>query len=242
MPVDIKKTLMNTSSQEKQMVESFRGITVQNKTNLILKSKKATPAYDFSFVFSRIPHTDNEVRDIERKFSNAGIEVDILLKEQLTKPNVIALLDKSPSVLHFATHAIISNEIPYILEPALVLSGSGRLINHFLLSREIEKLDLSDTSLVVLSACKSGIDLSYDSEGVSGLAKSFLIAGARNVILTLWSIDDKATSKFMSFFYQELLKGNSIRSSLFETKNKMIQQIEYRDPYYWSGFVLYGAG
>lgn len=242
MPLDIKKTLINASPHEKQMLASFRGISVQNKTNLFLKSKMTNSAYDFSFVFSRIPYTTKEVRDIQKILSGAGIESNVFLTEQLTKPNVLAVMDQNPSILHFATHAIISNEIPYLMEPALVLSGSGRIINHFLLSSEIEKIDLSSTNLVVLSACQSGIDLNYDSEGVSGLAKSFLIAGTRNVILTLWSIDDKATSIFMTHFYKALLDGQTIRCALTEAKKNIAQQDRYKNPYFWAGFVLYGIG
>lgn len=95
---------------------------------------------------------------------------------------------------------------------------------------------------MALSACNSGIDLIYDSEGVSGLAKAFLSAGARNVILTLWSVDDEATSTFMAFFYEEVAKGRSIKTALMEARNRMIRRTKYKHPWYWAGFVLYGVG
>jgi len=242
MPFDLKKELYNASEIDKQMISSFRDISVQKTKHFILKNKNPDNIHNFSFVFKRIPYTQKEIESIQQLCSGAGIKQGVLLQERFIKYNVIASMDASPSIIHFATHAIVSNDIPYLLEPAIVVSGSGRIINHFLLASEIERLDLEDTSLVVLSACKSGVDSNYDSEGISGIAKSFLIAGAQNIVLTLWSIDDQATNIFMSYFYKAVFRGRSIQSALNEAKILMMQHKEYCNPYYWAGFVLYGTG
>jgi CHAT domain-containing protein len=127
------------------------------------------------------------------------------------------------------------------MEPCLVMSGEYRPIDHFISAREISSLDLKDTEVVVLSACKTGVDLNYDNAGISGIAKSFLIAVVKNVILTLWSIDDKATSEFMITFYEQILNGSSPKKALLETKKIFIQSTQYYHPYFWGPFVLYGV-
>ncbi len=99
-------------------------------------------------------------------------------------------------------------------------------------------LDLSNTQLVVLSACETGLGKIEDGEGVFGLQRSFMQAGAKNMLISLWKVDDGATRDLMIKFYQYLAAGNSLSASL-----KMAQTDQARllsNPSLWGGFVLVG--
>lgn len=247
LPLDVRKALSYSGQGSSGFVAALGDVSIKSKKlNFLVNSKTMASAASFDFdlkygIFNRIPFTAEEIKAIKKIAEANKWDTEILLAEEFTKTNVSDLLNKNPYYVHFATHAIISYEIPYIMEPSLFVSAFDRPIDHFLQADEIEKMNLTGTELVVLSACKTGIDASYDNEGVSGLAKSFLIAGAQNVIVTLWSIDDKATCVFMTHFYNALFKGQSIRLALTNAKTKMIQQDSYQHPYYWAGFVLYGS-
>lgn len=246
LPLELNKTLSYGDRSEDNFTVALRGLLIKkqikqkpNKINYISFNSKNTGLQD---AFARIPYTEVEIEEIEKLFNLKGYEAKVLLRDELTKSNVINMLSTKPRYIHFATHAIISHEIPYIMEPSLILSEGDKPIDHFLQSSEIEELDLRGVELVVLSACKTGIDLAYDNEGISGIAKSFLIAGAKNVLLTLWSIDDRATSQFMVKFYEGILKSNDIKEVLSETRKQFMELNDFSHPYYWGPFVLYGSG
>ncbi len=100
---------------------------------------------------------------------------------------------------------------------------------------EIAKLDLHNVNLIVLSACETGLgDNLYD--GIYGLQRGFKKAGAKSILMSLWKIDDKATSDFMMHFYGEISEGISIHKSYIDTVQKMKEK--YQDPYYWASFIL----
>jgi CHAT domain-containing protein len=99
-------------------------------------------------------------------------------------------------------------------------------------------LDLTNTHLVVLSACETGLGKIENGEGVFGLQRSFMQAGARNVLISLWKVDDEATRDLMINFYQYLAMGNSLNDSL---KKAQAEQAKLRsNPSLWGGFVLVG--
>lgn len=104
-----------------------------------------------------------------------------------------------------------------------------------LTSMEVSNLDLSDSRLVVLSACETGLGDIYGSEGVFGLQRSFMIAGVENLIMSLWQVPDQETAEFMSLFYTSLLKSEDIRKAFRTAQNEMKKKY---DPYYWAAFVL----
>ena len=102
-------------------------------------------------------------------------------------------------------------------------------------SYEISKIDLHNVDLVVLSACETGLgDNLFD--GIFGLQRAFKKAGAKSILMSLWKIDDKTTSEYMSLFYNNLTSGlfkhESYKRTVAEMKKK------YRDPYYWASFIL----
>lgn len=100
---------------------------------------------------------------------------------------------------------------------------------------EISKLDLHNVNLVVLSACETGLgdDL---LDGIFGLQRAFKKAGDGSILMSLWKIDDKATSEFMGMFYEKLLKGYSKHEAYIYATHTMKEK--YQDANYWASFVL----
>lgn len=104
-----------------------------------------------------------------------------------------------------------------------------------LTASEIASLDLTQCELVILSACETGLGDINGSEGVFGLQRAFKLAGAKNIIMSLWKIPDEQTAELFEYFYQELFSGKSVHQSLEIAQSKMKEKY---DPYFWAGFVL----
>jgi CHAT domain-containing protein len=103
---------------------------------------------------------------------------------------------------------------------------------------EAQTLDLSNTDLVVLSACETAQGEIKNGEGVFGLQRAFQVAGAKSVITSLWRVDDAATEMLMTQFYTRWLKGTDKWQALKEAQKEV--QKKYPQPYYWGAFVMVG--
>lgn len=145
------------------------------------------------------------------------------------------------SIIHIATHTVLDDRHPDL--SGLVLSlvnRQGRREDGFVPLLDIYKLRLQ-AHLVVLSACESYIGNDLRGEGLLGLARGFLYAGARQVMGSLWKVDDRATAVFMQRFYTALLRDNlSAAAALSRTQDQMSQDPAWRSPRFWAGFVLEG--
>ena len=109
--------------------------------------------------------------------------------------------------------------------------------DNFLLPSEVAALDLRNVSLVVLSACETGLgDIDEDTGELFGLQRAFKMAGVKNLLLTLWSVDDEKTKEFMVLFYSKLFETNEINASF--RYGQLTMKSKYKDPYYWAGFIL----
>jgi CHAT domain-containing protein/Tfp pilus assembly protein PilF len=143
--------------------------------------------------------------------------------------------------LHFATHGLLDSERPTL--SALVLSlvdDSGAPQDGFLRAHEIYNLNLP-AELVVLSACQTGLGKEIKGEGLVGLTRGFMYAGAARVVVSLWNVNDKATSELMAKFYQKMLKGGQRpAAALRSAQVEMWRQRQWQAPYYWAAFVLQG--
>jgi len=106
---------------------------------------------------------------------------------------------------------------------------------------DIYSLDLS-AQLVVLSACRTALGREIRGEGLIGLTRGFLYAGARRVIASLWTVDDRATAELMRRLYSAMLgpKHLSPAAALADAQRTMRAETRWRSPYYWAGFVLQG--
>jgi CHAT domain-containing protein len=120
-----------------------------------------------------------------------------------------------------------------------LLDRRGRKQDGYLRLGDIYKLKLS-AELVVLSSCDSALGKDLESEGIIGLPRGFLYAGAKSVIASLWRVDDAATAKLMSSLYARILRGESPSSALRGAQLEMIHNEQWSKPYYWAAFVLQG--
>jgi CHAT domain-containing protein len=105
--------------------------------------------------------------------------------------------------------------------------------------RDIYGLKLS-ADLVVLSSCDSALGKDLESEGIFGLPRGFLYAGARSVIASLWKVDDDATAAIMKSFYSHMQQGQSPSRALREAQLELSRNENYKRPQYWAAFVLEG--
>lgn len=144
-------------------------------------------------------------------------------------------------IIHFATHGLLDNRFPEL--SGLVLSlvdQKGRFEDGFLRLHDIYNLDL-DAELVVLSGCRTALGREIRGEGLVGLTRGFLYAGAARVLASLWRIDDQATAELMGDFYEALLHGGvSPAAALRQAQQRMRSEVRWRHPYYWAGFSLQG--
>lgn len=188
---------------------------------------------------SRLPFSRQEATAITsllskenyQQFLDFDADYDLLTKGKLA----------NNKILHFATHSIINNDYPELSGIVLSLvDREGNPKNGFLQLQEIYNLKFS-ANLVVLSACQTALGKEVKGEGLVGLTRGFMYAGAKQIIASLWKVDDRATAELMKYFYQNLLKNNqSPSNALREAQLQMMKQPRWKSPYYWAAFVLQG--
>jgi CHAT domain-containing protein/tetratricopeptide (TPR) repeat protein len=144
-------------------------------------------------------------------------------------------------ILHFATHGLLNSKHPDL--SGLVLSlvdEEGNPRRGFLLAHEIYSLDLP-AELVVLSACETGLGRDVRGEGMIGLTRSFMYAGAPRLVVSLWKVDDRGTSELMKRFYRILFEADvSPAKALRCAQISMIDDPRWSSPYYWAPFIYQG--
>jgi len=144
-------------------------------------------------------------------------------------------------IVHFATHGLINNEHPELSGIVLSLvDRQGRPQNGFLRLYDLYNLKLS-ADLVVLSACQTALGKEIKGEGLVGLTRGFMYAGAPRVVASLWQIDDRASAEFMKRFYQAML-GQKLRpaAALRAAQVSMQSDKRWHEPHYWAAFTLQG--
>ena len=144
-------------------------------------------------------------------------------------------------IVHFATHGLLDNEHPELSGLVLSLVGpDGNPRDGYLDLEDVYNLTLS-SDLVVLSACETGLGKEVHGEGLIGLTRGFMYAGASRVVASLWNVDDIATSELMSEFYKAMLRdGRPPAAALRQAQLAMWKQKRWSDPYYWAAFTIQG--
>jgi len=144
-------------------------------------------------------------------------------------------------MVHFATHALLNNDHPELSGVVLSLvDRQGKGIDGFLRLNEIYNLHLP-ADLVVLSACQTGLGRQIQGEGLIGLTRGFLYAGAERVVASLWKVDDEATAELMGRFYEKMLKeGQPAPAALRQAQIEMSRQKRWSGAYFWAGFEIQG--
>ncbi len=187
------------------------------------------------FRFSSLPFSKREVLEIGKLFAKS--DRTILVGEKASEEAIKNLPLIEYRLIHFACHGFLDERIP--LRSALVLSLNAQQEDDgYLQMREIYGLTMN-ADLVVLSACQTGNGILERAEGPMGLARAFFCAGARSVIASLWSINDKTTVFFMKEFYRNLVDGYATGKALQLTKIRMLNSA-WSHPFYWAGFILNG--
>lgn len=187
---------------------------------------------------ARLPFSGIEAREIG-KF--APEQTVLALGADASRQTFLRGDFNSYRILHFATHGFLNQQNPEL--SGLVLSlfdRDGNAQNGFLRVIDLYSMDLQ-TDLVVLSACQTALGKETDGEGIVGLTRGFMYAGASGVVASLWKVEDAATAELMKRFYRAMLKDNQTPSTALRTaKNELRQIPRFRNPRYWSGFTLNG--
>ncbi len=191
-----------------------------------------------SLTVTRLPYTESEAQAIANLAPTGSCRKLVGLDASLT--NVLSIMGDY-KILHFATHGI-SNKISPELSGILLslVDENGKPANGLLSNSKVASLKVN-ADLVVLSSCESGLGEEFEGEGTIGIARSFIYAGAKRVITTLWPVDDEATSEFMKNFYRAMFKENASPSAaLRQAQLKMRENPKWSSPFFWSAFTIEG--
>lgn len=191
-----------------------------------------------------LPGTELEVKAIEKLLSKK-VTVNVKIHDKASEEAIKQ--SASTDILHIATHGFFFSEANTdpMLTSGLLFSGvteknNQRADDGILTAYEATFLNLSHTQLAVLSACETGLGEIKNGEGVYGLQRAFEIAGVRNILMSLWKIDDAATVALMEEFYKALLESRNANAALKKAQDKMRKTPDYEQPYYWGAFKLVG--
>ncbi|MCF8247125.1 MAG: CHAT domain-containing protein [Saprospiraceae bacterium] len=202
-----------------------------------------------------LPWTEKEVDEISGILQKTGYSTLLLKGEAPQKHSLQEHVSQNPDLqlIHFATHGFFTTEDLLQVKSKidvdktnLELTQSGLVLANanaaesgdaLITAFEISEMELSQTDLVVLSACDTGLGQVYENEGVYGMQRAFKIAGAEYIIMSLWKVDDRDTKVFMTDFYRNYLeKGMTIENAFYATQKMMKESVFY--PVKWAGFVL----
>ncbi len=188
----------------------------------------------------RLSGTRTEANDIAMLARSAGGNADVWLDFDANAANVRERNVQNYRVLHFATHGILNAERPQFTGLVLSLVGNSGG-DGFLRTNEVFNLRLG-SPLVMLSACETGLGKNARGEGVIGLTRAFMYAGAPTVGVSLWSVSDRSTARLMGDFYKQLLSvpNTSPSVALRQAQTAMIANPRYSAPFFWAPFVLVG--
>lgn len=211
-------------------------------------------------IFHDLQGTKEEIFKIENILKDNKWQVTPYMGKNGTEESFLDMNGKSPRLLHLATHGFYytpnkAEDVDYLKGytdamslSGLVMSGGNAawlgkqlpkgVLGGILTANDIARLDLSNTDMVVLSACQTGQGKAT-SEGLYGLQRAFKKAGVGTIVMSLWSVSDKTTSEFMIAFYECLVNPHNAwnKRKAFEEAKQIIRK-KHPDPYYWAAFVM----
>ncbi len=190
---------------------------------------------DQEYRFPRLRYARREIRTIKNFFKPERTSLLMGRAAEEKKFKELRLADYR--IIHLAAHGVIDDR-NWWRSAMLLLKDPGNVEDGFLQSTEIYLLHFSP-DLLVLSGCQTGIGTLEKGEGINGMSSAFFYAGARSILLSLWSINDKATAMFMEYFYRRLTGGKPAAEALRLAKMQMLRS-RYAHPFYWAAFVLNG--
>ena len=223
----------------------------KQQTEVLLAQRGAlNSVYDEKgYEWSNLPGTEEEVKQIGSLFyekeedkNNHTLVGNKVTEERIKQMSKEGIL-KNYKILHFATHGLVELDVPEL--SAIVLSQPDAIgekdakEDGYLTMGEIMTLNLN-SELVNLSACETGLGKLVGGEGVTGLTQSFIMAGASNVSVSLWSVADVSTRDFMVSFYTKVKGGESYKQAMVETKREFINR-KWSEPYFLAAFWVEGG-
>ena len=235
-----------------------KGVEVDSTEAFVLDKEIKRSGWNY------LPATATEIDSISEYLCESNIQFAKISGIEGTEQSFRQLSNSDVSLLHIATHGFYfpishSDDLNYLqaessayIDPmkrsGLMLSGGQQTwlgkktiaqeFDGVLLSDEIASLDLSQCNTVVLSACQTGLgDINkYSAEGVWGIQRAFKLAGVKTLLMTLWKVDDLATSLMMREFYSNLVSGNSKHDAYVYAQKKVREK--YNSPFYWAAFIM----
>ncbi len=209
-----------------------------------------------------LPGTKVEVEGISKILKTSGYQVSLSEQNEATESKIKSL--KGSALVHIATHGYFLPDAESggvgvdsenaknnpLLRSGLLLAGAAKTMsgevlpnlesndNGVLTAYEAMNLNLNGTDLIVLSACETGLGDVRAGEGVYGLQRAFIVAGAKAMVMSLWKVDDAATQALMTNFYTNLSKGGSKLKAFKQAQLQLM--LKYKEPYYWGAFVMIG--
>ncbi len=223
-------TFLNRENQKNRKVfvfakSKFKGGKFINDENLnkpVSEFVRSYPKIDLSFTIDETKYIEEILKDRYKVISFIDREATF---DRFTKI-------KEAKYIHIATHGVFDEKTENPLNQFYLV------LDKPVYPRDVLGMDLKGTDLVFLSACETGKIGNIKHLTFSGMIEAFYIAGAKDVIITLWEISDKATPELVKEFYKNLKTGKSVKEALTEAKRKFIKQ--NKNPYYWMPFLLYG--
>ena len=210
-----------------------------------------------------LPGTEKEVNQLHYILAQKGWVTTEYLETSAAEEKIKEV--NSPKIFHIATHGLYkpTEEVTLtkqmeggeallaqnpLMRTGLLLRGAGDLLDKtdynfnmesgILTAYEAMSLNLDKTDLVVLSACETGLGDLEAGEGVYGLQRAFLVAGAKVLVMSMFKVDDEATQKLMLKFYQKWLSTTNMRQSFIDAKKEL--RLQYPEPIYWGAFMMIG--
>lgn len=213
---------------------------------------------------SALPGTKVEIDGVSKILKGSGYQVKQFMAKDATEANLKSV--KGPSLMHIATHGYFLQDVEStgyafgvsienannnpLLRSGLMLAGASATIsgkrmpnlesndNGILTAYEAMNLNLEGTDLVILSACETGLGDIKAGEGVYGLQRAFLVAGADALIMSLWKVDDAATQQLMTAFYSNWVKLGNKQKAFKQAQLQLLAK--HKDPFLWGAFVMMG--
>jgi CHAT domain-containing protein/tetratricopeptide (TPR) repeat protein len=230
-----------------------------------IASAEPLSRYGFNHLVE-LPGTKIEADTITNILRSKNWKVNEHLQAEATEGAIKKI--NNPKILHIATHGFFLKDVDEnaadviglqskivkenpLLRSGLMLAGAAAVSRDsivdntkedgILTAYEAAGLNLAQTDLVVLSACETGLGEVINGQGVYGLQRAFMVAGAKSVIMSLWVVDDFATQELMSNFYREWLKDPTAdnKQKAFRTAQLKLKE-KFPQPYYWGAFVMVG--
>src|SRR5690349_19416511 len=218
-----------------------RGLGIQSAVADVGGSAPAPNPQMEGLPLMRLTGTRTEADQISKLAKTSGGQADVWLDLDANEDNLDARDLSKYRVIHVATHGLLNAERPQFTGVVLSLVGE-KTHDGFVRTDEVFNLHLG-SPLVMLSACETGLGKEKRGEGVMGLTRAFMYAGAPTVGVSLWSVADKSTADLMTDFYQRLLSTSTpstTSGALRGAQLAMISGKKYSAPFYWAPFVLVG--